>query len=150
MVRRAGRGCGPFRRLRLVRRAAFAQFFLHVLEHGAELFGNGACFGGHSIPGDLLHIDTKKLGRIERMGHRVTGRRHHDGEHAGWEYLFVAVDDHAQVGFSELKAHDEIARTLQMLAAVPAKRGASNDDRADALVRLRSYPSRFAGCSTTA
>jgi len=54
----------------------------------------------HAHPGDLVHIDTKKLGRIERMGHRVTGARRHDTVGAGYESLFVAVDDHARLGYS--------------------------------------------------
>jgi hypothetical protein len=45
---------------------------------------------------ELVHIDTKKLGRIAGIGHRITGRRprminRHRG--IGWEYLHVAVDD---------------------------------------------------------
>jgi transposase InsO family protein len=58
----------------------------------------------HAHPGDLLHIDTKKLGRIEHMGHRITGKRDRSHEGAGWEYLFVAVDDHARLAFTQLKA----------------------------------------------
>jgi predicted transcriptional regulator len=46
----------------------------------------------HASPGDLLHIDTKKLGRIERPSHRVTGNRRDMVRGAGWEFLFVAVD----------------------------------------------------------
>ncbi|ETH90289.1 transposase, IS481 family [Bordetella pertussis STO1-CHOC-0019] len=39
----------------------------------------------HQAPGDLLHIDIKKLGRIQRPGHRVTGNRRDTVEGAGWE-----------------------------------------------------------------
>ena len=56
----------------------------------------------HERPGDLLHIDTKKLGRIERMGHRITGNRRDVFNGAGWEFLFVAVDDHSRIGFTDL------------------------------------------------
>src|ERR1700730_15675244 len=56
----------------------------------------------HERPGDLLHIDTKKLGRIERPSHRVTGNRRDTVDGAGWEYLFVAVDHHARVGFHDI------------------------------------------------
>lgn len=49
----------------------------------------------HEAPGDLLHIDTKKLGRIVRPSHRVTGNRRDSVDGAGWETLFVAIDDHA-------------------------------------------------------
>ncbi len=44
----------------------------------------------HEHPGDLVHIDTKKLGRIERPSHRVTGNRRDSVDGAGWEFLFVA------------------------------------------------------------
>jgi transposase InsO family protein len=57
----------------------------------------------HAQPGDLLHLDTKKLGRIERLGHRITGDPRDSVDGAGWEYLFVAVDDHARLGFTQMK-----------------------------------------------
>jgi transposase InsO family protein len=57
----------------------------------------------HEHPGDLLHIDTKKLGRIVRMGHRITGNPRDSVDGAGWEFLFVAVDDHARIGFTQMK-----------------------------------------------
>src|SRR5574343_133323 len=50
----------------------------------------------HEAPGDMLHIDTKKLGRIVRPSHRVTGNRRDSVDGAGWETLFVAIDDHAR------------------------------------------------------
>jgi transposase InsO family protein len=56
----------------------------------------------HERPGDLLHIDIKKLGRIERPSHRVTGNRRDAVDGAGWEYLFVAIDDHARIGFTDM------------------------------------------------
>lgn len=56
----------------------------------------------HASPGDLLHIDTKKLGRIERLGHRITGNPRDTTDGAGWEFLFVGVDDHARIGFTQI------------------------------------------------
>jgi len=53
-------------------------------------------------PGELLHIDSKKLARIERTGHRVTGNRHDHVRGAGWEAAFVAIDDRSRVGFAEM------------------------------------------------
>ena len=53
----------------------------------------------HVLPGDLVHIDTKKLGRIERMGKRIPGSSH-NLIGAGWEYLFVVIGDHARVAFA--------------------------------------------------
>jgi transposase InsO family protein len=56
----------------------------------------------HEAPGELLHIDTKKLGRIVRPSHRVTGNRRDSVDGAGWETLFVAIDDHARLAFTAM------------------------------------------------
>ena len=69
----------------------------------------------HQEPGDLIHLDTKKLGRIERMSHRVTGNRRDTVEGAGWEFLFVAIDDHARIGFSELYGDERRESAVQFL-----------------------------------
>jgi transposase InsO family protein len=53
-------------------------------------------------PGELLHLDTKKLGRIERPGHRVHGDRRSRVRGAGWEYAYVAIDDRSRLGFAQL------------------------------------------------
>jgi transposase InsO family protein len=70
----------------------------------------------HAHPGDLLHIDTKKLGRIERMGKRIPGSsRNPIG--AGWEYLFVAIDDHARIGFTQMKPNERRSCAIAFLHA---------------------------------
>jgi hypothetical protein len=46
-------------------------------------------------PGELLHIGIKKLGRFDKVGHRVTADRTQRARHSGSEYVFVAVDDHS-------------------------------------------------------
>ena len=69
----------------------------------------------HAHPGDLLHIDTKKLGRIERMGHRITGDPRDNTNGAGWEFLFVAIDDHARIGFTDMYADEGRANAMQFL-----------------------------------
>jgi len=58
----------------------------------------------YPAPGDLLHLDTKKLGRIAGVGHRFTGRAGNVNLHhgIGWEYLHIAVDDHSRVAYVEL------------------------------------------------
>ena len=68
-----------------------------------------------AAPGDLLHIDTKKLGRIQRPGHRVTGNPRDSVEGAGWEFLFVAVDDHARIAFTDVYPDERIASATQFL-----------------------------------
>jgi transposase InsO family protein len=64
----------------------------------------------HPRPGDLLHLDTKKLGRIVGgPGHRITGRfagiHTHDGG-IGWEHLHIAIDDYSRVAYVELLPDD--------------------------------------------
>ena len=56
-----------------------------------------------SRPGELVHVDCKKLGRILRPGHRVTGDRRFQAKgKAGWQHLFVAIDDHSRLGFASV------------------------------------------------
>jgi transposase InsO family protein len=50
-------------------------------------------------PGDLLHIDIKKLARIHKPGHRLTGNPQDETRGAGWEFLYVAVDDHSRIAY---------------------------------------------------
>jgi transposase InsO family protein len=69
----------------------------------------------HDAPGDLLHIDTKKLGRIVRPSHRVTGDRRDSVDGAGWETLFVAVDDHARIAFTEMQPDEKTPQAVQFL-----------------------------------
>ena len=69
----------------------------------------------HAAPGDLLHIDTKKLGRIERPSHRVTGDRRDTVKGVGWETLFVAIDDHARVGFTAMHADERVPHAIRFL-----------------------------------
>jgi transposase InsO family protein len=71
-----------------------------------------------SRPGELVHVDVKKLGRIAGVGHRIAGdRRSQRGRYQrrlqgrpGWEYLHVAVDDYSRLAYAEVLA-DEKATT---------------------------------------
>lgn len=56
----------------------------------------------HKAPGDMIHLDIKKLGKIEGIGHRITGDRSRRQRGAGWEYLHVCVDDHSRLAYSEV------------------------------------------------
>ncbi|MGJ7553883.1 IS481 family transposase [Variovorax sp. RB3P1] len=69
----------------------------------------------HEAPGDLLHIDTKKLGRIVRPSHRVTGNRKDSVDGAGWETLFVAIDDHARIAFTAMHPDEKKHQAVQFL-----------------------------------
>lgn len=71
-------------------------------------------------PGDMIHIDSKKLGRIGQPGHRVNGDRTTRVRGIGWEVLHLAVDDHSRLAYSELlpdeKRESAVAFTLRALA----------------------------------
>ncbi len=54
----------------------------------------------HPAPGDLLHLDIKKLGRFGCIGHRIHGDRKQTIRGVGWEYVHVAIDDHSRLGFA--------------------------------------------------
>ncbi|MGH2844771.1 MAG: IS481 family transposase [Thermoleophilaceae bacterium] len=69
-------------------------------------------------PGELLHVDLKKLGRIIRPGHRVTGDRSKRAKgKAGWLYLFAAIDDATRLGFARLYADETAASAIAFLDA---------------------------------
>ena len=53
-------------------------------------------------PGELIHIDVKKLGRIGRAGHRVNGDRRTRSRGIGWEFVHVAVDDCTRLAYVEV------------------------------------------------
>ncbi len=53
-------------------------------------------------PGELVHVDIKKLGRFGRAGHRVTGNRNTASAGKGWEYAHVAVDDCSRFSYVEI------------------------------------------------
>jgi len=63
----------------------------------------------HAAPGDLVHIDVKKLGRIpDGGGWRVHGRAHRPNRHRGRGYVFLhtAIDDHSRLAYSEILADE--------------------------------------------
>jgi transposase InsO family protein len=69
-------------------------------------------------PGELVHIDCKKLGRIIRPGHRVTGDRSKRAKGAaGWQYLFVAIDDATRLGYAQLYPDETSTSAISFLAA---------------------------------
>lgn len=67
----------------------------------------------HEAPGDLLHVDTKKLGRMVRPRHRVTGRRCGSGDGAGGKMLFVAIDDPDRIAFTAPPADEKAPPSVQ-------------------------------------
>lgn len=63
----------------------------------------------HSAPGDLFHIDAKRLARIEAVGHRIHGDRSRRRRGAGWEAVFVCVDDHTRLAYAEVHPSEDAA-----------------------------------------
>jgi len=56
-----------------------------------------------ALPGEMIHLDIKKLGRFERQGHRATGDRTAGrSRKAGWDFLHVCVDDASRLAYTEL------------------------------------------------
>jgi transposase InsO family protein len=53
-------------------------------------------------PGELLHVDAKKLGRFRRVGHRMGAVPHHFSDGVGWETVFVAIDDATRMAYAEI------------------------------------------------
>lgn len=74
-------------------------------------------------PGELLHIDVKKLGRFDGVGHRITRTRSHGGPRQGWEFVHVATDDASRVSYAEILPDERrhtasgfLARAVQWFA----------------------------------
>lgn len=68
-----------------------------------------------SAPGELVHLDIKKLGRFMRPGHRVTGDRTHQSRGAGWEYVHVAIDDYSRFAYVEVLANEKATTCVAFL-----------------------------------
>lgn len=74
-------------------------------------------------PGELIHIDIKKLGRIGSVGHRITGRKtgainRHLG--IGWEFVHVCVDDASRIAFSQVLKDERKSSAVAFLEAAVA------------------------------
>jgi transposase InsO family protein len=66
-------------------------------------------------PGELLHVDIKKLGRIAGVGHRITGDRRHRARGIGWEDVHVAIDDCSRVAYAEVLVDERGERVAAFL-----------------------------------
>lgn len=71
-------------------------------------------------PGELLHLDVKKLGRIVTVGHRMTGDRTQRGRNVGWDYLHVAIDDASRVAYAQILPEEDANCTVAFLRAAVA------------------------------
>jgi transposase InsO family protein len=73
-------------------------------------------------PGELIHIDIKKLGRFERVGHRITGKRtgNASSRGSGWEFVHVCIDDASRVAFSLILPDEKKQSAVAFLKAAVA------------------------------
>ena len=71
-------------------------------------------------PGDLLHIDIKKLARIHKPGHRITGNPQDETRHAGWEFLYVAIDDHSRMAYVAMMPDEKAVSAAAFLSQAVA------------------------------
>ncbi len=68
-------------------------------------------------PGEIIHIDIKKLGRFNSVGHRITGDRtgQSNSRGVGWEYLHLAIDDHSRLAYSQILPDETRRSCLRFL-----------------------------------
>lgn len=71
-------------------------------------------------PGELLHLDVKKLGRILKVGHRITGDRRDHSRAVGWDYLHVAIDDASRVAYAQILPDEDANCCVAFLRAAVA------------------------------
>jgi transposase InsO family protein len=73
-------------------------------------------------PGELIHIDIKKLGRFERVGHRITGERkgQSNSRGVGWEFVHVCIDDNSRLAFSQILPDERKHSAIAFLRAAVA------------------------------
>jgi transposase InsO family protein len=70
-----------------------------------------------AAPGEIVHIDIKKLGKFNRIGHRITGDRtgQSNTRGVGWECVHLAIDDHSRLAYSEILPDEKRASCLRFL-----------------------------------
>jgi len=77
----------------------------------------------HEAPGDMIHLDIKKLGRFDRIGHRITGDRtaqsspRSRGKGCGWEFVHVCVDDASRLSFTQIHPNEKAPGAVTHLKA---------------------------------
>ena len=111
-----------------------------------------------SRPGELVHIDTKKLGRIGCVGHRIHGDRRRASRGVGWEFLHVCVDDATRLSYNEILSDERAVtvtafteRAMAWFAALGVRGGTRDDGqrRRLRLASLRRQPGGAWGSGTS-
>ena len=121
----------PFRVLEIIRARTLVRIGAHRLSRVVGIAGSSIAkalkrWGAHRLhppaerrqivryeyarPGAMLHIDSKKLGRIARVGHRITGDRQRDNTRGvGWEAMHIAIDDCTRLAYAEILSDETYA-----------------------------------------
>ena len=73
-------------------------------------------------PGEMIHLDIKKLGRFNKVGHRITGDRkgQSNSRGVGWEFVHVAIDDHSRIAFAKIMGSERKRSATAFLKAAIA------------------------------
>jgi len=72
-------------------------------------------------PGELIHIDIKKLGKFKQIGHRITGERQGCRNYkVGWEFVHVCIDDASRIAFTQIKPDERKESAVAFLKAAVA------------------------------
>ncbi len=73
-------------------------------------------------PGELIHIDIKKLGKFNKIGHRITGDRtgQSNSRGVGWEFVHVCIDDASRIAFSQVMKDERKTSAVAFLKAAIA------------------------------
>lgn len=77
-------------------------------------------------PGEMIHLDIKKLGRFNQVGHRITGDRtgqanqRSNGTAPGWEYVHVCIDDHSRIAIADIFEDEKKESAVAALKAAVA------------------------------
>lgn len=96
-------------------------------------------------PGELVHVDVKKLGRIpDGGGHKVLGRQAGRATRSsmGFDYVHSAVDDHSRLAYSEIHADEKAATCADFLRRAAAFFAARGIDRIERVLTDNAWPYR--------
>lgn len=76
----------------------------------------------YADPGGMIHLDIKRLGRFERVGHRITGNRtgQSNSRGVGWEYVHVCIDDASRIAFTDIFPDEKAVSAIAFLKAAIA------------------------------
>ena len=76
----------------------------------------------HKEPGGLIHLDIKKLGRFERVGHRITWDRtgQSNGRGVGWDHVHVCIDDASRIAVTGIFPDEKAASAITALRSALA------------------------------